>query len=682
MKVALNSRGLQDFFMQHVEKMVFGLMILAIGWGLYEFVTHETFQRSPEQLKAEVDKARAHVLGSTWDPVREQIDTKDPTQSIGDKKQMVAAGTFIWDRELLPASDAIKAARKQPTLLAAQEPEVHVGFGPIAFQAEGARGRPQQQGPAGGGLAAGGAAGAAGVGGAAGAAGVGGAAGAPGVGGAGGAPGVGGAAGAPGVGGAGGAPGVGGAAGAAGARPGAAAAGGAAAGGAVNRNQQRRGSVSLPSGSVVQGKDFVVVTAVAPYLKQANEYYQSFRDCRFTDPVKDRPAYLGMRIFRAEVKSDDPNEELKYVDLREHKARLEIENWAGFAAEVVNPAAVDVFLTWRLPLLVDGEWGRNVAHARLPALNAEMPLVEEELAEEEATEEEGEEDDDDAFARRAASGGRRDRGPGIAGGGAMTGGGAMAGGANRARATGGTSTDRLVRFIDFSVKPGKRYRYKVQLVLENPNYGVPTRHLETASLGEKNYIEAPESEPTPIVTIPRGSSLLAGGVRPAQGANEPTADVMLVQQSKDYGVNLMKVFRMMRGQMADYPKESLIFTRPDNPDNPEELKDVSLSSKSVLLDLRGGELLPDPTRRLRDHEPAELLILDPDGRLVVRSELADGPDYAEKKGRLDEWGKILKPGKEEEKSEGDSFIDSFAKQPAGGAAAAPPGAPGGNRKKN
>jgi hypothetical protein len=197
MKVALNSRGLQDFFMQHVEKMVFGLMILAIGWGLYEFVTHETFQKSPEELKADVDKARAHVLGSTWDPVREQIDTKDPTQSIGDKKQMVAAGIYIWDRELLPASDAIKAARKQPTLLAAQEPEVHVGFGPMAFWPEGARGRPQQQGPAGGGLAAGGAAGAAGVGGAAGAPGVGGAAGAPGVGGAGGAPGVGGAAGGP-----------------------------------------------------------------------------------------------------------------------------------------------------------------------------------------------------------------------------------------------------------------------------------------------------------------------------------------------------------------------------------------------------------------------------------------------------------------------------------------------------
>src|SRR5262249_19707852 len=38
----------------------------------------------------------------------------------------------------------------------------------------------------------------------------------------------------------------------------------------------------------------------------------------------------------------------------------------------------------------------------------------------------------------------------------------------------------LLRFLDFSVEPGKKYKYRVKLVLQDPNYGLPQGVLSPA----------------------------------------------------------------------------------------------------------------------------------------------------------------------------------------------------------
>ena len=40
----------------------------------------------------------------------------------------------------------------------------------------------------------------------------------------------------------------------------------------------------------------------------------------------------------------------------------------------------------------------------------------------------------------------------------------------------------LLRFFDYTVEPGKKYKYRVKIVIADPNYSMPTRTLAPAVL--------------------------------------------------------------------------------------------------------------------------------------------------------------------------------------------------------
>ena len=46
----------------------------------------------------------------------------------------------------------------------------------------------------------------------------------------------------------------------------------------------------------------------------------------------------------------------------------------------------------------------------------------------------------------------------------------------------------LFRFFDFTVESGKRYVYRVRLMLLNPNYEIPPRFLISDELDKKPYL--------------------------------------------------------------------------------------------------------------------------------------------------------------------------------------------------
>ncbi len=60
----------------------------------------------------------------------------------------------------------------------------------------------------------------------------------------------------------------------------------------------------------------------------------------------------------------------------------------------------------------------------------------------------------------------------------------------------------LFRYLDFSIEPGRQYRYRVQVEIENPNYGVPLDQLEDPSLGERMTLRTDWSEPSPPLAVP------------------------------------------------------------------------------------------------------------------------------------------------------------------------------------
>ena len=93
----------------------------------------------------------------------------------------------------------------------------------------------------------------------------------------------------------------------------------------------------------------------------------------------------------------------------------------------------------------------------------------------------------------------------------------------------------LLRYFDYTVEPGKHYVYRVRLVLANPNYIPPAGaaadagaqgvsnlkpgYLKDPKLAEKQWLETDWSEPSPVISVPRDTRVLALSVNPGR---EPT----------------------------------------------------------------------------------------------------------------------------------------------------------------
>jgi hypothetical protein len=105
----------------------------------------------------------------------------------------------------------------------------------------------------------------------------------------------------------------------------------------------------------------------------------------------------------------------------------------------------------------------------------------------------------------------------------------------------------LFRFFDFSVQPGKHYRYRVKLVLANPNYGMLPHFLEKDGMEKVKALEADWSDPSPVVSVPLDSQVLAVAAK-----SDGTANLMVVRFQETDGVAAAEEFAtVQRGQFLN-----------------------------------------------------------------------------------------------------------------------------------
>jgi hypothetical protein len=200
----------------------------------------------------------------------------------------------------------------------------------------------------------------------------------------------------------------------------------------------------------------------------------------------------------------------------------------------------------------------------------------------------------------------------------------------------------LFRFFDFSVQPGKHYRYRVKLVMANPNFGMLPHFLERDGMEKVKTLEAEWSEPSPTVSVPVDSQVLAVSARP-----DGTATLMMVRFVEKDGAAAAEEFAtIQRGQFLNYPDRPFPETSPrgmmgavgssgpmgmysagaaapKDEDAPE--RKIDYLTNTLLLDVVGGGRLPGKDRSIA--EPGSILLLDGEGKLVVKNELDDLPEY-------------------------------------------------------
>ncbi len=284
----------------------------------------------------------------------------------------------------------------------------------------------------------------------------------------------------------------------------------------------RPAGVPLDGTELIQAKSVAVVLAKVPVEDQFQAYYSALENARGFDPTRDQPEYLGAFVERADVTAGDEGE-LKWVPvsipnplgkpspvMTGRTISYATSNWVqGF--ELPEDTRYDhPNLTFPLPPLVGRNWATNeVVHSDVPTAVESEKAANDLEAEplEGAPKPDGEEDLFGGAPQDGMMGGERGMGPGGMGGrgmgGMMEGGRGMGGmgrgmggmmeggmGGGRGGMGGGMGgggmigeytmqTDHIMlHFFDFGVQPGRKYQYRIKLVLNDVNRWAPLNALE------------------------------------------------------------------------------------------------------------------------------------------------------------------------------------------------------------
>ncbi|MFM7290530.1 MAG: hypothetical protein ACKO6B_04775, partial [Planctomycetia bacterium] len=381
-----------------------------------------------------------------------------------------------------------------------------------------------------------------------------------------------------------------------------------------------RADQNAPQGKIVP---YVLVTGLIPVAKQQAEYERRYATSSFRDPVRDVPAWSSFRIDRTEV-IPGTGEKWTPIDLKAVKRRYSAD-WAGLQPEpLLVPFVLGDPLERRdsttapipfcspMPQLAEGGWGFNALHPWCDAFlqrDAEARLARARAEQEEA------EENSNVFGEAAGAPIPDGFGPpGPGGSGMMPGGPGMMPGAENAAFP--IAEYRLFRFIDLSVVPGRKYRYRVQMMCWNPNLNLPGRHLVDADLAKKPTIESPVSAATASVAVPDGIRML---VQPTKKQDlkrlKPgTVAAMILGRTNAGGFGL-RTLLMETGGLANVDPQ---LNKRGDPRSRGE----AIVTDRVLLDMRGrledrgetrtGKPTPPP-------EPLEMIFLRPDGTFEAAS---------------------------------------------------------------
>lgn len=182
----------------------------------------------------------------------------------------------------------------------------------------------------------------------------------------------------------------------------------------------------------------------------------------------------------------------------------------------------------------------------------------------------------------------------------------------------------MVRALDFTVEPDRFYRYRVRLVVRNPNLGVD--NVIPGVDNKSPELFGPWTEaPTPVNVAPDVETYVAGV--PPSDARRQRPDVLqfnVVRWNNESGHTIVKPFYEAPGDIIGQPENAAI---------PVEDKDklrlgsrqIDFTSNRALVDTAGGQI---PLERLGlgagfFNSPATALLLRPDGRIELRDEAGD-----------------------------------------------------------
>jgi hypothetical protein len=187
----------------------------------------------------------------------------------------------------------------------------------------------------------------------------------------------------------------------------------------------------------------------------------------------------------------------------------------------------------------------------------------------------------------------------------------------------------MVRSLDFTVEPDTTYRFRVAVVVFNPNYGRDDVSPGTDTTSKE--LIGPYSAPTDAVTMPADVTAYAMNKSPSGPGSKRTDQVsfQVVRWNPESGWTVTRNFEAGPGEVIGDPATTAI---PNSEGKAPDSKLVDYNSHNVVLDTAGG---PKPIDKVGAtgaplDAPAVALLLRPDGSVVLRGEYFDQPDTVRK----------------------------------------------------
>jgi hypothetical protein len=186
-----------------------------------------------------------------------------------------------------------------------------------------------------------------------------------------------------------------------------------------------------------------------------------------------------------------------------------------------------------------------------------------------------------------------------------------------------TEAERImVRGLDFTVAPDTAYRYRVRIVVRNPNKGWQTVAPGTDTKSEELF--GPWSEPTDAVAIPADVATFALG-RATGGRRDDALEFQVVRWNPADGLTVVTRFTAAPGQIIGAPDSARV---PTEDGKGTTSRSIDFTSRQLLIDTLAAQrsLAGMGTPGVVFDAPAQALVIRPDGMLVLRDEARDTAD--------------------------------------------------------
>lgn len=219
----------------------------------------------------------------------------------------------------------------------------------------------------------------------------------------------------------------------------------------------------------------------------------------------------------------------------------------------------------------------------------------------------------------------------------------------------------LFRYLDFDVEPGNAYRYRVRLVLKNPNHDRLLEEVAHPGVVEGQTRETEWSEPTEPVIVPVDTLYFVEGVSPGRGHVQPTAAFDIFQWKPDTGT-VIRPDRPMKVDLGAFiggrENDTLVL---DPAQGSFERQEVEFRTGDVLIDLAANPQvdledhpdlgLPRERRGRINEVPAQVLVVDEHGELKSIDPISKRRQHQRTALRFDFERRVFQPQLEEFREE-------------------------------